>query len=757
MRAQTTKLYRTFVKGLVTEASPLTYPEDTSLDEDNCLLFGKGNRTRRLGADYETASVLSAFQVPSMADVPIVEHAWTSVANNALTSFLCLQVGGTIYFFDLYVSPISGSMKSFTVDLTAYAAPGSTNVEKSPCQMTSGKGYLFIVGEKLKPLVVEYFPLTDTIEVTEVKIFIRDFEGVDDDLAVDEEPSTLSNEHRYNLYNQGWYEGSSTSSTVSISLFGIPKSLTSKSTTVDSITKYKTVIGKYPGNNKQWFLGKMAAEADGYKIGDFNPTLLNKAHVGNTRAPRGHFIIDAFSTDRAAVSGVTGIPADIKTYGPSSVAFFSGRAWWFARSGVYFSQIMTNKEKAGQCFQEADPTAEDISELVASDGGYIPIPAADEIVRGIEIGNGIMAFARNGVWLISGTDRGFSATEYQVTKVSTIGTDSPLSIVVADSTIFWFSKTGIQQITQASGQFGPIPGAYNSVNISQDTVDALFKEISPDARRFVKGVYDPSTNTISWAYKTDNFDPDYGYNRFLNLDIKLGAFYPWSLSTGVYPFICGLFLTPELNLISNSEAVTASGSAVTTSTGEAVMASGTELSAKANFLYFVAAVNQGSSYRFVFGNFSNDNFVDWETFDGAGATYESFVESGFEILEDAFRKKQIVYLSVFFRQTEENFVLVDGDYEADKPSSCYLLVKWDWTTNGSTGKWSQKRQVYRHKRVPFVNPLDLTFSTGTRVVATKNKIRGTGRSLQFRLGTDERGKNFDLLGWQATFQGVQSP
>lgn len=754
MRSEATKLYRTAVKGLITEASPLTFPEDASLDEDNCLIFTKGNRTRRLGADYEPGHVLSAFQVPSMAETPIAEYSWTSVDNNALINFLCLQVSGVIYFFDLYQEPISGAMKSFSVDLTAYPAPGATGIENSPCQMTSGKGYLFIAGEKIQPLSVAYDQTTDTISVEAVTILIRDFEGVDDDLAVDEEPPTLSNEHHYNLRNQGWVSTTTSANTISVSLYGKYKAVPGTPPSTDPITEYKTAIGVYPGNNKQWFLGKTEVEFGAYEPGDFNPVLLNKVHVGNSRAPRGHYIVNAFNIDRSAVSGIASITSDVKTYGPSSVAFFSGRAWWFSKNAVYFSQIMTDRGKVGQCFQEADPTAEDISELIATDGGYIPIPGADEIIRGIEIGNGIMVFARNGVWLISGTDKGFSALEYQVSKVSTIGTDAPLSIVAADSTIYWWSKVGIQQITQQSGQFGPIPGAFQSVNISQDTIDTLFKSVTPDVRRFVKGIFDPSTNTVHWAYKSSNFDPNYGYDKFLNLDLKLGAFYPWSLATGSYPFICGLFLTPELNLVSNSETVTASGITVTDGSAVTVTSSGTELSAKANFLYFVTAINQGSSYRFTFGNFYNDTFVDWETYDSVGAVYSSFVEMGYEILDDAFRKKQIVYLSVFFRQTEENYVDVGGgDYEADKPSSCYLTVKWDWTTSGNTGKWSQKRQVYRHRRVPLVDVLDLTFNTGTKVVHTKNKIRGTGRALQFRLETNERGKNFDLLGWQASYQG----
>lgn len=38
-----------FVGGLVTEASPLTFPENASLDEKNFVLNRDGSRRRRLG------------------------------------------------------------------------------------------------------------------------------------------------------------------------------------------------------------------------------------------------------------------------------------------------------------------------------------------------------------------------------------------------------------------------------------------------------------------------------------------------------------------------------------------------------------------------------------------------------------------------------------------------------------------------------------------------------------------------------------
>jgi len=48
-----TKVFNTFVAGLITEAGPLTFPENSSKDELNCVLSRKGNRRRRLGVDYE--------------------------------------------------------------------------------------------------------------------------------------------------------------------------------------------------------------------------------------------------------------------------------------------------------------------------------------------------------------------------------------------------------------------------------------------------------------------------------------------------------------------------------------------------------------------------------------------------------------------------------------------------------------------------------------------------------------------------------
>jgi hypothetical protein len=72
--------------------------------------------------------------------------------------------------------------------------------------MAAGKGFLFIAHPFCDPLVAEYDHDTDTLTVVKIVIQVRDFDGVNDGLANDEEPTTLSPEHHYNLRNQGWVE-----------------------------------------------------------------------------------------------------------------------------------------------------------------------------------------------------------------------------------------------------------------------------------------------------------------------------------------------------------------------------------------------------------------------------------------------------------------------------------------------------------------------------------------------------------------------
>lgn len=207
-RPKSNKLYRTFSKGLITEAGFLTYPENASTDELNTVIKTKGSRSRRFGIDYEQGSLSVAVDSNvTQLDVASV-YSWRAVNNDSSVNFLCVQVKGKIYFYDLDAVPITGATLPFTLDLTAYASPTalSTDVQGEPVQMSSGKGYLFVASKYIEPLICEYAPLTGTLAVLPITILMRDFDGVADSLANEFQPTSLSNLHYYNLRNQGWVQ-----------------------------------------------------------------------------------------------------------------------------------------------------------------------------------------------------------------------------------------------------------------------------------------------------------------------------------------------------------------------------------------------------------------------------------------------------------------------------------------------------------------------------------------------------------------------
>src|SRR6478735_2677405 len=151
---------------------------------------------------------------------------------------------------------------------------------------------------------------------------------------------------------------------------------------INPINQYKNKTGHYPGNNKQWWVARADAdEENGVKQGDFKPEVLQKLFMGNNRAPQGHYLLYAFDKDRTKVSGIADLPKETVTERPASCAFFGGRVFWGVNSTVYYSQLLTGRQKAGLCYQVADPTAENLSDLVATDGGVIPIPEISQIVR----------------------------------------------------------------------------------------------------------------------------------------------------------------------------------------------------------------------------------------------------------------------------------------------------------------------------------------------------------------------------------------
>lgn len=732
-RAIAIKPQFTFTRGLLTEASELNYPSDFFEDGDNIELDTKGDISRRLGLGAESNYVLSSTSLSEgiIAQYAIDGYVWRNVAGDGNRNFVVLQVGPTLYFYDLSTDPVSGNEKSFTVDLVAFASPSATNLAGSYVYYASGNSdKLFVTGSQIEPFYIEYDVDTDSISTSVVSVEIRDFSGVDDGLDIDEQLVTLSDLHKYNLKNQGW--------------------LPTTSSAADPITTYFSAVSKYPANNQQWWVGKDSSE-------NFSATLLDKYFFGNSPAPKGHYIVNRFHIDRSTVSGVPNIPVEAESTRPQTVAFFAGRVWYGFKNELLFSQVLESNNNIGKCYQSADPTSEEISDLLPTDGGRIPIPEAGTIITQLPIGQGLLAFANNGIWFVSGPEQSFKANDFFTIKISGAGILSPRSVVDVEGIPIWWASDGIYTL-----EIDKVSGVPSVVNITDATIKTFYVAIPAVAKENAKGVYDPKRREVRWLY-SDNTeipsDTPYKYNKMLTLDLRLQAFKPATVSDlgGMYPILAGAFALPSINTINVVANVVADEDNVVVGSDNLVAGtittsiSGSTLSTK-----YIILTSSSRNVQWTFGELNNTSFHDFAEFDsGEGADAESFFVTGWQVDGDIGRLKQAPYLQCFFRRTETAFEENDGVYTLLNPSSCIMQGRWDWANSAAAGKWSNEQQVYRFKRDFIVNPSNLTFDYGYEIIVTKTKVRGVGKSYQFKFRSEEN-KAFNLLGWNVLVEGNQA-
>src|SRR4030066_994020 len=97
------KQINAFVKGLITEASPLTFPENASLDEENFDLDLNGSRKRRLGVDYETGYTLTStgFTTAELQTGRQSSHVWTFPGGSTTVTLGVIRILNKLWFINL--------------------------------------------------------------------------------------------------------------------------------------------------------------------------------------------------------------------------------------------------------------------------------------------------------------------------------------------------------------------------------------------------------------------------------------------------------------------------------------------------------------------------------------------------------------------------------------------------------------------------------------------------------------------------------
>lgn len=707
-RQKGSKIYADFSRGLITESTELTFPENATSDELNCDLPRKGGRTRRKGIEFENSYTYSAenLTTSSVRDDAIATGTWRSVAGNGRLNFIVVQVGSKLYFYDAGSIPLSAGLKSFTLNLATYKAPGASNPKDSRCDFASGKGWLFVVSADIDPIYVAYDETSDTITAAKCNLEIRDLDGLDDGLEVDERPTTLSTEHKYNIFNQGWYvndvrkEGGGS---------------------VEPYSYLRSQQGIYPSNADVWWTMKGAT-------GGFAQSYYNAIPRGSAEAPKGHYIVDPFYIDRSAVSGISGISVESTTSRPVAVAFYAGRAWWGGQKGtdingsLYYTQLLEDESKIGKCYQNADPVSEDINQLVDTDGGVLIISDIGNVLKMQHVGSSLIIFATNGVWEISGPDGYFKASDFFVKKISSIGASSPQTIIDVDSIPIWWGETGIFSLARDQ-----VSQNLNVVSLSDDTIKEFYQDIPALSRLYAQGIFDSINRRVIWMYSNEApTDGQYRfkYNRVLNFDVDKKAFFPWTVGelAADSPWVAGVVILPTVNEITQNYDVVDDLDEVIASANEVVAQAGALVQAD-NYTKYLTVVLDGATYELVWSEFKNNNLLDWEVYDGSGVSYSSYLVTGFELFGDAARFKQAPWIYTHLKENDDF-----GNY------GCLLQGRWDFATSTSTAKRTTTFQIYR----------DVGNDVG--VLNTRHKFRGKGRALQLHFKSDGN-KDFNILGW----------
>lgn len=465
------------------------------------------------------------------------------------------------------------------------------------------------------------------------------------------------------------------------------------------ISSFNTAIGVYPSNADQWWRFKNAS-------GVFDPgTTVANTSLGLGIAPKGHYILSAFYQDRTGVAPETGTFTVVTTTArPTNGAWFQGRIWYtgvaafYAQdasgnnstnwtNNIYFSKIVNTPADFGRCYQDNDPTSEELFDLLPTDGGVITIQGSGQIHRLFPIQNGMLVFADNGVWFITGSQGiGFAATDYTITKISNTQSISSTSFVNVQGLPYFWNEEGIYAVTPAQ------QGGLEVNPITVSTILSFYSEIPLEAKKVARGAYHPIDYVIQWIYKdsnsTDTTDK-FTYDRILNLNTFNKAFYPYTIDT-------------TASSINGIVYVSGPGGSTT------VLPS---------FKYFSSDANKAST---TFADLHDENYEDWAS-SGNGVDFTSYFITGYKLHGQGQRRFQLPYVYVFSRNESYNAYKIQG--------------LWDYATSGNTGRWSTAQIVEN-------------FVSNHSTVFRRHKIRGQGLALQLKI-TSVSGLPFGIVGWSA--------
>lgn len=688
-----------FSQGLITQATGLTFPKNAVTDADNCIFHELGYVERRPGFDFENNYSTKTIDRTASA---VVNYYWRNVTGDGSVNLLVAQIGTKLYFWlPSNTLGFSSGALSTTVDLTTFMPSGAPTPALAECQFSTGLGHLFVVHPTLEPFYVDYDVDTQGVTATQITLEIRDTEGLPDAFAIDYRPSSveLTDEHKYNTFNQGWYIADSTYWSL-----------------------FQVATFAYPSNADVWWV--FTNFDDKFDTSTITSVIYDR---GTSKAPQGHYILEAFNQDRSSVSGIGSFAPVTSGYQrPSTVAFFSGRAWYGGvssngyESKIYFSQIIQNIDQAGRCYGKEDPTAEDFDQLEVDDGGWLVIPGVGLINKLVALGSSLIVFGTQGIFQITGsTGTGFTAIDYSCNFLSSVKALSGTSFVDVDGFPAWWTIEGIYIMTPST-----TTTALQVQSITDQTIKELYLEIPLNCKKMARGAYDPRSHTIQWIYRSaapSTLGQAYEFDRVLNFNTLANGFFPWSLPATSAVKINGIFLTEGFGSNPSIDNIVIGANNVTQSSNQVVDTSFGALVLEFDNKFLVSYPSSGS-FKFTIADYANTDYIDWLSYDSVGFDYSSYFITGYKLPTQGAKR------------LNDNYVYLFSDLEEIKSTDFYFQSIWNYANTGDSGKWSSLQRI--------------THPTGSKfdIVRNRLKVRGSGYVVQFKY-TSLPSQPFKIIGW----------
>jgi len=175
--------FNSLIKGIITEASPINFPAEASIDEQNFIINKDGTRQRRLGLDlednYDWVSIGGITKIP-------VTYVWESVNNQPNLNFLVVQrfknlppgpppaYQCSLHFFDLAETNLSQDGYLGSLNVVSMASRGSFE----GLSFSSLEGALIIAGGGSSIGIITYDGTTFTLDAQRIQV--RDTWGVEE-------------------------------------------------------------------------------------------------------------------------------------------------------------------------------------------------------------------------------------------------------------------------------------------------------------------------------------------------------------------------------------------------------------------------------------------------------------------------------------------------------------------------------------------------------------------------------------------------